>query len=144
MCLGDVGQRERLCNVEGEPPGLDQFADLGKYVECPTGVAPAEPNAELLGAGEVGDCDDVFGAAREVDEAGQHAAARDVECSVDAAGSKFTDPGDHVVAIEDGGCAERMQHLMRCRAAGADHACSPRYRELDSRPPDDPGSTVDQ
>ena len=56
------------------------------------GVAAAEPDPVLLRAAEVGDRDDVPGAAGELDELGQDAAAGDVERDVDAAGCERADP----------------------------------------------------
>jgi hypothetical protein len=77
--LGNLVERERLCDGEREPPGLDQLADVLERVHRPLGVrvrAGAKAHASRLGAGVIGDRDHVPGAAGEVDERGERAAAR--------------------------------------------------------------------
>ena len=77
--LCDLGKWEGLHGREGEASGFDEFADFREDVDRATVVAPAEPHAVLLRAGEVGDGHDVPRAARELDQLRQDAATGDVE-----------------------------------------------------------------
>jgi hypothetical protein len=75
--LGNLGEGEGLHDREREAPGLDQLADLAERVNRAAGVAAAEPHPMLPGAAEVGEREDVSGAAGELDELGQDAAPGD-------------------------------------------------------------------
>ena len=128
--LGNLGEGEGLRDREREAPGLDQLADLAKRVDRAAGVAAAEPHPVLPGAGEVGERDDVPGAAGELDELGQDAAPGDVERDVDAVGRERANPPGQALAVGDGLGPQRAQVVVIRRTGGADHARAARHGQL--------------
>ena len=70
MRLGDVGERERLSDGKGEPPGGEQVGDQGERVRGTAGFPSAEADPVPLRSGEIGDRDDVGRRARELDQVG--------------------------------------------------------------------------
>ena len=97
--LGNVGERERLRDREREASGLDQLTDLAERVDRAAGVAPAEPHPIPLGAGEIGDRDDVLSLAGQLDELGKHPTPGDIERDVDAVRSERANSLDKALAV---------------------------------------------
>src|SRR5215469_13382576 len=100
--LGNLGERKGLRDREPEAPGLDQLADLAERVDRAAGIAAAEPHPMLPGSAEVGDRDDVPGAAGEPDELGKYPAPGNVERDVDAVGRERANPPGQALTVGDG------------------------------------------
>ncbi len=102
MRFGDPVEREGVHPGKGEAAAFDERAEFAEDVEGPAVVPAAEGHPVLLGAGEVGEGDDVSGAAAELDEPGQRSVSGDVQGPVDAAGGQGADGRPEGVAVGDG------------------------------------------
>ena len=142
--LGNLGEGEGLRDREREAPGFDQLADLAERVDRAAGVPAAEPHPVLPGAAEVGERDDVPGAAGELDELGQHPAPGDVERDVNAVGRERANPLDEALAVGDRLGPQRAQVVVVGRTGGADHARAARHGQLNRGAADAAGGAVDE
>ena len=113
-------------------------------MERAAGVTPAEGHAVSHRTLEVGDGHDVGGAARELDELGQDAAAGDIKCAVDAVWRQCADSLDQAGSVGDRLCPQRAQITVIGGTRGADHLRPTRHGELDGSAADASGGAVDE
>ena len=122
----------RATGSEKRPDSISSPISPSAWTARPA-VTAAERHPVLPRPPEVGDRDDMLGAAGELDELRQHSAPGDVERHIDAVGCERANPVHKALAVGDGLGPERAEILVVHRAGGADHARAARPRQAGPR-----------